>query len=463
LNVLLAGWALAVLWVAGATLLDLVRLRSPGSPTRGFAEFAAGVALLGIYGMTSVAVGSPVGVGTFYALLVPIGLLWAATRRRPPRVPRIGPTPGRGPAALLAGAVLLLAVAATAALRERLVWDAWAFWVFKARALVLHGGLPPVLLDPTGPYYWTHPEYPLAHPLLHWWLFSHFGAVEPVLPSVLGAFWMVFLPLLLWRSLRPLVGDLWAAGAAFSATAFWPITLHAIGGYAEIILVLCVLAVTIEVTRGLGPGGSGSAGRVAIFLTLAALSKNEGLALAALGAPLVAFAILRGGERRVRRFLWPILPFAALLPWFVFTRSLGLTPDQLGPGVGPGEMISRVPVVLGRFLAQATERAWIGVTIVVLAGLMARALRRGGDATHVWLFFTGYLAIAGGVYLTTPQDVEILLNTLYRILQVLVPAAIFLAIREVALLDPAPVRRAPATTNPPARQTRSVGDEASRV
>jgi hypothetical protein len=283
-----------------------------------------------------------------------------------------------------------------------------------------------------------------------------------VLPSVLGALWMAFLPLLLWRALRPLVGDLWAAGTAFSATAFWPITLHAVGGYAEIILILCVLAVTIEVTRGLGPGGSGSAGRVALFLTLAALSKNEGLALAALGAPMTAFAAWRGGERRARHFLWPLLPFAALLPWMVFTRSLGLSPDQLGPGVGPGEMISRVPVILGRFLVQATERAWIGVTIIVLAGLTARALRRGGDATHVWLFFAGYLAVAGAVYLTTPQDVETLLNTLYRILQVLVPAAIFLAIREVALLDREAVRESPAPGSP-ARQPVSVGDGASRA
>jgi hypothetical protein len=428
--------ALMALWMTGAMLLSLTGLRDLRSPTRGFADLAAGVVLLATYGMTMVLIGGRVHVLGFYGVAAAVGVAYLLARPRGSL--RLEPVRPRSRLAwlLLAGTVVLLLIVATAALRDRLLWDGWAFWTLKAHALLLHGTLPPALLDPAGPYYWTHPEYPLAHPLVHWWLFSHAGGFSPAVASFMGAVWLAFLPLLLWHGLERTAGERWAAATAFSATAFWPIAFQATGGYAEIILILCILGAVIELERGIGGERGGSAGRFALFLALAALSKNEGLALAVAATPLALIHLWRSGARRRAPSLWLLLPFMLLAPWFVFTRAAGLEPDQVGGALPIGELAERVGAIFLAFGRLGVDRAWTALPILILAGLAARVLRPDRDLGVAWATLLLYLLMTQLVYLSTPLDFHHLLNsTLPRIVQVLVPAVVFLSIREVALLQ----------------------------
>jgi hypothetical protein len=144
----------------------------------------------------------------------------------------------------------------------------------------------------------------------------------------------------------------------------------------------------------------------------------------------------RLGTRRAARFLPLLLPILAIAPWFLFTRLAGLEPDQVGSGIPAGELGERLMAVPLAFARLGTDRAWSALPLLLLLGLVARALRPNRDLGVAWIILLVYLAATQIVYLTTPTNFDHLLNsTLHRIVQVLVPAAVFLSVREVAMLQ----------------------------
>jgi hypothetical protein len=456
--------ALAVLWLAGALALSLASVRDARSPTAPAADLAAGVALLATLGMATIVAGGRIHPAGFYGVVA--ALVAAVAVRKVRRVrggggfgvraTRSAPATS-GARAVLGAVAVVLALIAVAALTDRLVWDGWAFWTFKARALYLEGTMPAVLLDPDGPYPWTNPGYPLALPLVQWWAFHHAGGATPAAASFAGAMWLVFPPLLLWRGLRERAGELPAAAAALGAAAFWPLSLYAIGGTAEILMAVSCLGVVIELERG--PGRSpGGVARIAVFLTLAALAKNEGLALALVGA--VVTALSAPGRRQ--SFLWLLAPFVALSPWFLSTRSQGAGSPHLGELPALLEMLARLPTLMAGLVDLAATRAWIGVsallvvTLVAIAASWIRARRAVGTTGSVgpageaggageavwagrgraaWAFVAGYLAMVMAVYIATPLELDWLLETsLERVMSVMVPAVAYLCLLSLAPL-----------------------------
>lgn len=458
----LGGLSLLVLWGGGALLLGLAGLRKPNAPTTPAAAFAAGVSLLALLGMLTVILGGHVTLLAGYALFTALAVAHLAWRPRPswPSLPRL-PT-ARPAGAVLAATALLLSLLGLAASRDRLLWDGWALWTFKARVLFLEGTLPPALLDPAGPYPWTQPSYPLALPLVHWWGYAHAGGAIPALASLAGAACLLFVPLLLWRSLKHSAGPLWAAAAAFGCAAFWPMTRYAIGGYADVLITLAMLGAVVDLDGGLDggldgrPGDGldgarhGATGRYAIFLTLGTLAKNEGLALAAVGA-LAGLLALGTGARRARSARWLLAPFIAIAPWFLFTRLRGSGAVHLGTVPSPAEVWSRVPTLLGAFVDLVTSPAWLPLLLLFVCGLLARAARRGHRGGPAWSLVLGYFAIVQAVYLATPLELPWLLATsLDRVIGTMVPAVVFLSIREIRRLGDGSLRAANAAPPPAA-------------
>jgi hypothetical protein len=423
--------ALAVIWLMGALVLSLLRVRRASGVDMLVADFAAGVVILAAAGMATLAFGGRLSVLPIYGLLALLvaAALWqrrsVRITLRVPGAPRVR--------VLLALVALLLLVLLVSSSQDRLVWDGWAFWTLKARILFLEGRLPAAALDPAGPYPYAHPDYPLAIPLLDWWLYRHANAAVPALACIAGTLWFATLPAGVWAALRPRAGEAVAALGALGITAFWPLAFYASGGYADVVIALALLGTILELGRARDEGDPGAPARVVVFLTLAALAKNEGLPLAAIGGTVAAVQLWRGGERRARAYAALALPFLALAPWFLLTRHLGLVPQQLANSApAAAEVVARVPVILGALGKLLFTRSWTPLPFLVLTALAVAIRRKRFASPAGWGVVAGYGAVIGGVYLATALDVEWLLRTtLDRMVGDLVPAVVVLSVLEI--------------------------------
>ena len=456
-----AVFAVAVVVITGVMAIELSGARERAARTTPAAEAAAGVVLLAVTGTIVIAAGgrvTPALVYFVFGFAAAAGALRWVRRRAagPVRGPGEAEGAGEGGEVRMVGrggtaaaarrdrvaAVLIVAAAVVwlallvAASRDRLAWDGWAIWTFKARVLFDEGTLPPAVLDPTGVYAFAHPEYPLAVPLLDWWIYHHAGAARPALLSMLGALWFGLLPILMWRATRPYAGERWAALAALGVTTFWPISLYAIGGYADVLITVATLGAVIELERLATEPDRRGAVRLAWFLALAAVAKNEGLVLALIGGLVGAWLLWRGGARRAGTFAVLGLPFAAAAPWLWTVWRLRLEPHHLA-GARPGvlEAVGRVPDVVGALIELGTTRSWIPLPWLILLGVLLVARRTRATSRASWVFLGGYTLAFLTVYVVTPLDPDWLIgSTLDRLVGMVIPAAVLLTVREVGSL-----------------------------
>lgn len=432
---LVALVAFGALWLLGALVLAFSGLRDRRDVDRCVLDLAVGTSLASAVGMATLALGGRLSLIPTYALLVALAA-WAIRRRRAVW-PRPVPPRDRRARALLLGTGALSGLIVLTSFRDLLWWDGWAIWGFKARVLFEAGTLPAPLLDPAGAYAFTHPEYPLGLPIVVWWIFRHAGATSPELISLAGSFWFACLPLLVWAGLRSRVGEVVAAAAALGVTAFWPLAFYARGGTADVLMAVALLGAVVELERGgRDPSGLWGAGA---FLTLGAVAKNEGLALAlvALGAGVIARVRLGPDRLRIAPLL---LPFAALAPWLIFTRALGLHPDVVHLSASWASVLDRIPLLLSALIAVGSSPPWLPVSVLALVGCLGASRHRELGLNLAWAVLAGYWATICAVYLTAPHDARwLFLTSLPRVGATLVPAVVYLSLLGAC----GAVRRAP--------------------
>jgi hypothetical protein len=381
LNALLLGAGLALLWGIGlvATARDALRYV-------GLALVLAWAAL-GLLATLALVLGASLTVPQVTALLLALALLGVALRRpaagRP--LPAVG-EPGRWHWVAVAG-VAVLGIQVLSLLRRSLAatatieWDAWAFWLPKAKAILAFGGLD------TGPGGFTslaHPHYPPLVPALEAVTFRFLGEGSPsLLPlqhwvvavAALGA-----LAALLSARVRPAV--LWPALAAL---ALLPMLVRLIGsslGDEPLVLLLALGGVC----AGLWLLGDDArhAGLAAVFLAAAAVAKAEGLplALAVTGLVLVAAA-----ARPPRRVAVPaavlLAPVAAVLPWRLWLRANDVATDpdyalsDLADPAFLADRVDRLTYAAGQLPGYVfdPDRWLLAVPLFLAAALLAASVR----------------------------------------------------------------------------------------
>jgi len=265
---------------------------------------------------------------------------------------------------VLAAAALLLAfgvyTAAVVAMREPFALnDYTAIWGLKARALYRTGSLAALFrVDPDGAF--SHPEYPPLWPLL---LAATSGTarryddlfVTPLWPALALA--ASLLAVRAARSLRVAWPFALLAGAAVSLLPYW----RRYPGYAEGLLLVLVLAAAGEAERA--GEDMGATLRLAIFLTLAAWTKPEGLVAA------LAAAVVLAGARRARAALLVGLSalLLAALPWALAVR-------RLAPKRPPTDFalsafsVASLASALGALASEAAPHAgWVAAAALLLA------------------------------------------------------------------------------------------------
>jgi hypothetical protein len=419
LDALLLGCGLAVLHGLG-----LVRSRRDALRHAGLA-LVVGWAAVGILETWALVLGAPVNRWVVTAFCVALAAAGVLAGRRVPgrRLPVVG-EPGRAAWLAVAGAAVVFVQLAT--LLRRAInegaptqWDAWAFWLPKARSIVDFGGLDTGVGGFTS---FASPGYPPFVPALDASAFAFMGTTQAsplaVQEWVIAAAFFAALWSLLASRVRPAI--LWPCLALL---ALLPISTSLISsslGDEPLMLLLglagaCAALWLLELDARF-------AALAGLFLTAAALAKNEGLPPAlAMGLTL----LVAGAVGRPRRVLVPALvlvaPLAALVPWRIWMSVHDLRPsadyrlaDLLHPAVlsdrlprlsyaaravpdhlfSPDRWLLALPLMLAAALLAAPRRPALSLLSIVSVGAVVAAL--------LAVYWIGFPPI--GWYVTTSVD-----------------------------------------------------------
>jgi hypothetical protein len=240
--------------------------------------------------------------------------------------------PGRLSWVAVAGAAILL-VQLAALLRRALAagaptqWDAWAFWLAKARAIVEFGGLDTALGGFTS---FANPGYPPFVPAIEASAFAFMGntTASPLALQhwVIAAAFFGALASLLSVRVRPAI--LWPCLALLAVLPTFTALIGSMLGDEPLMLLLglggaCAALWLLE-------RDARYAALAGLFFAAAALAKNEGLPIAlVLAATMLGASIARRPRRPLAPALVALAPIVALVPWklWLHFEHVRVSPD----------------------------------------------------------------------------------------------------------------------------------------
>jgi hypothetical protein len=287
--------------------------------------------------------------------------------------------------AVLGAAVVLVQLAAL--LRRAVAeggpiqWDAWAFWLPKARSIVDFGGLDTGLGGFTS---FAHATYPLFLPAVEASAFSFMGNTNasPLALQhwVVAAAFFGALASLLGVRVRPAI--LWPCLALLALLPTFTALLGSSLGDEPLMLLV-------------GLGGACSAlwllerdarfaALAGLFLAAAALAKSEGLPIAAVVAgTTLAAAVARPPRRPLVPALVLLAPIAAVVPWKIWIRinDVPASPDyRLSDALHPAllaDRLDRLSYAAGRLPGYVFGPGhWLLTVPLMLAAALLAAPRR---------------------------------------------------------------------------------------
>lgn len=333
LNVLFLGVGLAALWAVGACRTAHAAVRYSGL------GYMAGVALVGIAFCTELVVGVPFSLVSVVLTAFAIGVV-AVCLRRPlqrfhPVAERQQQRPrGAGTVAAIFGlaiVVYLEALFRAGRLASLSTWDAWNFWVPKAKAIYFFGGLDEQFFREL-----AAPSYPPLVPALEAAAFHFMGSADVVtlhvqfwffafgfVAAIAGLLAERVTPLLLWPFLLLVLAAPRVVGRTLDPQGDFLLD------YFFALAALLVALWLFEREPWLLAGAS-------VFLGAALLTKREGTLLTAC---IVVAALVTSW--RDWRFAWPRLgiaagaAIAAVIPWRIWFSSRSLPEGLPNEGVVP--------------------------------------------------------------------------------------------------------------------------------
>jgi hypothetical protein len=298
--------------------------------------YLLGVALMGVVLTLELVLGIPFSFATIaltaLALVVVAVILRAPLARWRPPLPDSGGVRGIGLVAVAFGFLVVVCLEAlfrAGRLAGLSAWDAWAFWVPKAKAIYFFGGLDEQFFREL-----ANPTYPPLLPALEASAFHFMGSADVVTLHL--QFWFLTCgfaaalagllaprvrPLLLWPFLLLVLVAPRVAGRNLDPQADF--LLDYLFATAALLVALWLVEKEPWLLAAACP-----------LLAAALLTKREGLLLVA--CLLVAALV---GSWRERRFAWPRLGLvaavavAATVPWRVWFSSRDLTGELPEAGV----------------------------------------------------------------------------------------------------------------------------------
>ncbi|MGH3131540.1 MAG: hypothetical protein ACRDNX_12035, partial [Gaiellaceae bacterium] len=323
--------------------------------------------------------------------------------------------------------------------------DAWGFWLPKAKAIALFGGLD---TGPGGVTSYFHPDYPPLVPALDAVAFRFMDGLHasllPVQEWVAAAAFLAALAGLLARRVPP--GVLWPS---LALVALSPAFSRWIGvALADLPLALLFALAGVAVALWLADGQPGHVALAATLLAAAALTKIEGRSLGLTLAAITTLASIRALRAR-----WPGLlvlfavPILATLPWrrWLAANDVHVGADyRFRDALDPGFLLDRIDrfertiADLPGYLVGGDD--WL--VVLPLALVAAVLVARRAPALALLLAGTPLAVVAGlvVVYWVSPVPVEHYIDTSAErtVLSPLLFAGSLLPIALAALLAPSP-------------------------
>ena len=390
----------AFLLVGIAILWGLRGFRSWDEPVRlGGVAYLLGVASFGTLWTTLLVLGLPFGGAAIVVSLVAVAATGVIGARLAGRgLPRGWRSGRAGPVLLVSAAglaltgLLLESWFRAARLQSLQAYDAWAFWVPKAKAIFFYGELDEQVFT-TAP----GPSYPPLVPILDAAAFHAMGGADTITFHV--QFWFLVV-----GGVAAIVGCLHARVPAW---LLWPPILlvlvvprfqeNLLAPQADVLVDLLFVAAALLTGLWLREGGSWRIASAALLLAGAALTKREGLVFAC-AVLVVAFAV-----GRARRGAWWQLAGAAafvavaVLPWRLWYGSRAISADA--PAVDGGGA-DRLRKALELSLEVLFDNGlWSVAPIVALIALLAGAVWGDRRLTAFFGVVLG-LAFLGGEWVT---------------------------------------------------------------
>ena len=312
------------------------------------------------------------------SLLAPwtVALLWELYRRRPllgwGRRQDLGWRHGLFALGVLAPILIWLPYERTMPLTSE-AWDAWAIWLFKAKAFYLDGGVHP-FLERSGEFV-TQPGYPLLIPLYGAFLYVWNGGVADQAAKLtspcfflatLGVFYY-FARRSGWKSSAMVFTVFLAALPMFGVVAF------KLAGYADTALSLYLVAATGFLYTWYREGRAIDLAAAALAATAAAWTKNEGQFFL-LGVILLGAVGLARRRSKLAGWCCLLLPSAVvLIPWWAVRRMHGIEAAGFVPGLDFEPELFWVS--LRTLVGKASELGSYNVTFYLFIAGLAAAVR----------------------------------------------------------------------------------------
>jgi hypothetical protein len=270
--------------------------------------------------------------------------------------------------------VLLLALG-----RPLTVWDSWASWGMRARAIILEGGIGAAAAGGDASRIVTHLDYPLLVPLLQAWLYAWLGAPDDRFAGLVPVLAYLALGGVTYSAARG-----WGAGRVLALAGMAAVLtiphVAPLAGYALADLPLAAFAAVaaIYLLRWLERGSLGSLALAAAGAGLLPWVKREGLVL--LGALCLAALIAGRPGRRARVGVGAFAASALVLAgpwWFYAAWQHSAAPDFLPVRLATlAQNAGRLPAIAGLALSNLAGADWS--FLWPLAGLLGLSrLARG--------------------------------------------------------------------------------------
>ena len=406
----------------------------------------AGAASLVLFALSSAEIEwSRLSFGIGLAIVVVVAAPFAARRRRtwiPLRRPGLANLPDVLTLILAGGHALL------ATLAPPIENDYLLIWGVKARVFLASAGIDWTYLE--APLNVTsHPDYPLLLPLLY---DAHAIVIGAWPGASIGLVTFAFGAAATLAVRGLLAREMSRPARAVTTAILMPLLFSPYIGLAEGPLIAYVTIGVLYVRRGSLDAIRGDVFAGAVFLGLAAWTKNEGLSLIAVAA----FALILVRKWRLLVSLWPALLIP--LPWLILHRLHGLRVD-LAEGGTMDRLVERVsdPLPLLSTLAQRTGMPllfWSGVILAM--SLTARRLITSERFLSAATFVQ--FAIYAGVYFMTPRELDWHITTSWdRVLRQIMPLVALTALLPTAPVIASLLRRHHATDSRTDRPPGSAG------
>ena len=390
----------ALFFAAGVGVRRIVGSTHGGRTPSGFAlTYLVGLASFGVLAQLLLVAGLAVSRLQAICLALVLFSLGFLRRARATGNPVASPVPGGRDTLLVLLAVALLVVVGIRSFYEPLEsWDAWAFWIPRAKSLVLFNGLDAhYFAAPTT----VNPDYPLLLPAVEATDFRFMGHFHTQVIHL--QFWLVLvaflgaLPALLRDQVRPiLVRSLVVVLACAPSLA-----LHAESAYADVPLAVFVALAGVVGWRWLVLRDPATPGLFVVFAGAALATKVEGrLFVAALVVSLAALAA-RNSVRTTCEVLAAgvVSALLGIVPWAIWIRAHGIHGVYHADLAELGRHVHRIAPSLASLLGHGFDPLeWLlvlptGIAAVLLAYRFGAARRTAAFVTATFLSSISLLVV----------------------------------------------------------------------